>query len=126
MTNLLKTLVSSALLALSLAACKTGIASVTVAPGSASLTVGTTQAFTAVARDSASNVVPATFGWISSNPAIATVDASTGVATGVSSGNADITATAEGISGSASLTVTSLSGAGATWDSSTWDAGIWQ
>ena len=85
------------------------VASVTVSPASASLLVGATQQFTAVSKDSAGNTLTGrTVTWASSNTAVAMVSAS-GLATGVASGPATITATSEGQSGTAALTITAAS-----------------
>ncbi|HEY0016496.1 MAG TPA: Ig-like domain-containing protein [Longimicrobium sp.] len=85
---------------------ETGIAGqVIVTPDSASIPVGGTQQFTATVLDLHGNPIPgATPTWSSSAPAVATVDAS-GLATGVSPGQATITATYQAASGSATLTV---------------------
>lgn len=85
-------------------------ASVTVTPGAATIPQGGTQSFAAVALNAAGadvteGSVPAA--WISSNPAVATVDATTGLVTGVAAGTATITATIESASGTATVTVTS-------------------
>jgi uncharacterized protein YjdB len=73
--------------------------SVVVAPSGASISgVGATQTFTAVARDTFGTVIVGkTFTWTSLNPAIATVNASTGVVTAASAGQATISATADGL-----------------------------
>src|SRR5205823_2628224 len=82
------------------------VASVTVSPASASLTVGQTAQFSATARDANGNALagrPVT--WTSSDGAIASVSAS-GRATGVAAGGpVTITATSEGQSGAATVTV---------------------
>ena len=88
------------------------VATVTVTPSSASIVEGTTQQFTAVAKDANGNTVSTTFTWTSSTTSVATVSAS-GLATAVSAGSATITATsANGVAGSASLTVTTGGGGG--------------
>ncbi len=84
------------------------VASVELSPTSQSVVVGqNTPAFTAVTKDAAGHVLTGrtvTFG--SDNTAVATIDATSGVATGVSAGTAQITATSEGItSNAATLTV---------------------
>src|SRR5438445_731383 len=85
------------------------VASVTVSPGSASLQVGATQQFTAVTKDAAGNTLTGrTVTWASSNTAVATVSGS-GLARGVAAGTATITATSEGQSGTAAITVTAPS-----------------
>jgi DNA/RNA endonuclease G (NUC1) len=82
------------------------VASITVAPASANLTVGATQSFSASAFDIASQPIANTpFTWTSSNPAVATVS-STGVATAVAEGDTLIIATAaNGVAGSSALHV---------------------
>lgn len=80
---------------------------VVVTPGSKAFgAAGRTQAFTAVANDSNGNAIAGkTFAWSSTNTAVVTVDASTGVATSVANGSAQIRATADAVIGSASVTV---------------------
>ncbi len=82
------------------------VASVTVAPASSTIVVGGSASFTASAFDAASAPINgATFTWVSSNPAVATVSAS-GVVTGVAVGGASISATAaNGVGSSATVTV---------------------
>lgn len=81
-------------------------AQVVVTPGTFRFqTYGRTTAFAAEARDSTNNVVPGrTITWTSTNSAAVSVNAS-GVATAVSNGTALIQATADGITGSAQVTV---------------------
>jgi uncharacterized protein YjdB len=81
-------------------------ATITVSPETPSVQVGSTVTLTAVAKNATGDVVAATFGWATANPAIATVNASTGVVTGVAAGTVNMTATAGGITGSVSVTVT--------------------
>ncbi len=82
-----------------------GVATITVTPSPASVEVDKTFQFTAQAKASSGNgLTGVTFTWSSSNPAVATVDAS-GLVKGVGLGEATITATAEGKIGSATLTV---------------------
>ncbi len=84
----------------------TPVASVSVAPTQATISVGATTQLTATARDAAGNPLAGrTATWSSSNTAVATVNSS-GVVTGVAQGGATITATSEGRSGAASITVT--------------------
>jgi hypothetical protein len=81
------------------------VATVTVTPASASVQVGATQQLTAELRDANGDAItgrPIT--WASGNTNIATVNGS-GVVTGVAAGGTAITATSEGTSGSASVTV---------------------
>src|SRR6266851_5772709 len=82
------------------------VASVTVAP--ATVLVGVTVQLTATTRDAGGNVLTGrTVTWATSNPAVTTVN-STGLATGVAAGQATITATSEGQSGAAAITVSAL------------------
>ncbi len=82
------------------------VAAVSVSPASASLVVGTTQALTASARDASGNVLTGrAVTWSSGAPAVASVSAS-GVVTAVTPGSATITATVEGVTATAVLTVT--------------------
>jgi uncharacterized protein YjdB len=81
------------------------VASVSVSPTTANVTAGQTTTLTATLRDASGNTLAGRIiGWTSSDPAIATVSQS-GVVTGVAPGIATITATSEGQSGSASVTV---------------------
>ncbi|HKI96185.1 MAG TPA: Ig-like domain-containing protein, partial [Gemmatimonadales bacterium] len=83
------------------------VASVTVSPASAALhALGDTAAFTASVVDANGHPVTDTVvTWSSSAPNVASVDPTTGVATAVGNGTAQIVATAGGTSGSAALTV---------------------
>lgn len=82
------------------------VATVTVSPGTASLTViGSTQQFTAEARDANANLVAdVAFLWLSSNHNVAVVSP-TGLATGAGPGAAAIVAAGRGIPGLATLSV---------------------
>ena len=81
------------------------VASVQVAPATASLLAGSTQQLVVTARDSTGQALTGrTVSWATLNAAAATVNAS-GLVTGVSVGSATITATVEGVVGTASLTV---------------------
>jgi len=83
------------------------VATVAVSPATQSVDVGSsTPAFTAVTKDASGNVLTGrVVVWTSSDPSIATIDSTSGVATGVASGNVTITATSEGKTGTAMLTV---------------------
>jgi hypothetical protein len=84
------------------------VASVVVSPASANISVGATTPLSATPKDSAGNVLPGrVVTWTSSNLAIATVSAA-GLVTGVAAGAATITATSEGKSGSAALSVANV------------------
>lgn len=83
------------------------VASVAVAAGTTSLTIGQTTQATATTRDASGNVLtgrPIT--WSSSNPSIATVSSS-GLVTGVAAGSTQILATSGGQTGSLSISVVS-------------------
>lgn len=82
------------------------VASVTVSPSSASIKEEETQQFSATAYDSDdAEMSGKTFAWSSSSVSVATIDSS-GLATAVDTGSTTITATVDGKSGTASLTVT--------------------
>jgi hypothetical protein len=82
------------------------VASVTVSPASASLTVGATQQFAAILKDAVGNTLTGqAISWVSSAPAVATVSGS-GLATGVAAGTATISATSGGVTGTGAVTVT--------------------
>lgn len=85
------------------------ITSIAVSPATASIAVGATQQFVAVATysDGATAIITNSATWTSSNSAVATV-LDTGVATGVTPGTTTITATSGGKSGNGNLTVTAL------------------
>ena len=81
------------------------VATVTVEPATASVLLNGTQTFTATMRDADGNVLTGrTVTWSSSEHTIATVD-NAGVAIGHAFGEATITATSEGKTGSATLSV---------------------
>ena len=81
------------------------IETVEVIPSYVELPVGETAQLTATARDSDGNVVEVeTFEWTSSAPVVSSVDAD-GLITGHELGQATVTATAEGVSGSATVEV---------------------
>jgi len=82
------------------------VASVVIAPDPAIVHVGYARQFTAVARDAAGQPLPGrTILWTSSSQGIATVEAASGVVGGVSQGNVEIRATAEGVQGVANVTI---------------------
>src|SRR5205823_2648859 len=86
----------------------TAVASVTLAPATASLRVGQTVQLTATPRDSAGGALtgrPVT--WTSSNPSVALVNVG-GLVTGVAPGTTTMTATSEGQSSTAAITVTTV------------------
>jgi len=82
------------------------VASVSVTPSSATVPVGSTLQLTATPKDATgSPLTGRTVTWASSNTSVATVSA-TGLVTGQVAGTAIITATSEGQSGTAAITVT--------------------
>src|SRR5262245_733334 len=82
------------------------VGSVTVTPGSRTLiSNGASLQLTATLRASNGNVLlPRPMTWSSDEPVIARVD-SKGLVTGVSAGSTTVTATCEGVSGTATITV---------------------
>lgn len=83
------------------------VASVSVAPSSVSIAIGGTSQLSATLRDSAGTLLTGrTIEWRSGNSSIATVSAS-GTVTGVAAGNTTVTATSEGRTAAASITVQS-------------------
>jgi len=82
------------------------VASVSVAPGTASLPVGGTQQLAATLKDASGNVLTGrSVAWTSSNAAVATMGGS-GLVTAIAAGSATITAASGGKSGTATITVT--------------------
>ena len=94
------------------------VKSITVAPANLSVTVGATQQYQASATFSDGSVkdVTASTTWTSSNPTVATINAS-GVATAIAAGSTTITAAAENLTATTTLTVTSTTPPGATLSS---------
>jgi uncharacterized repeat protein (TIGR01451 family) len=84
------------------------IATISVSPSSPSIGMGGSQQFTATATDSGGNVINGvTFTWASSATNVATINSS-GLASGISQGTTQITASANGVTSSQdTLTVTS-------------------
>ncbi|HEX6809389.1 MAG TPA: Ig-like domain-containing protein [Gemmatimonadaceae bacterium] len=82
------------------------VASVSVAPNTATLRVGNTSQLTATVRDAGGNVLTGrTVTWASSATAAATVSTS-GLVTALAPGSATVTATSEGKSGTSAISVT--------------------
>src|SRR5207249_89042 len=82
------------------------VASVTVSPSSANVPAGSALQLTATPKDANGNALSGrTITWSSSNTAVVTVSSS-GLVTGIVAGSATITATSEGQSGTAAITVT--------------------
>lgn len=84
------------------------VASVVVAPATASLVVGGTRTLAATTRDSAGATLSGrTVTWASSSPAVANVS-SAGVVLAIAPGTATITATSEGRSATSQITVSAV------------------
>jgi len=82
------------------------VATVAVTPATATLEVGTGMVFSATPQDARGNALTGrAVLWTSSDAAVATVESDDGDANGVAPGTATITATSEGKSGTATLTV---------------------
>ena len=90
------------------------VSAVAVAPDTATVVEGDTLRLAATATDANAQVVAgAEFVWASGDTAVAVVDAS-GLVTGVGAGEAEVTATAAGVTGRATLTVVALTPAAVT------------
>ena len=95
--------------AVTVTAASVPVASVTVSPTTASVTAGQTVQLAATPQDASGNPLTGRVViWTSSNGAVATVSGS-GLVTTLAAGAATITATSEGQSGSAAVTVTAAS-----------------
>src|SRR5207244_587993 len=95
----------------------TPVATVSVSPASINLQTGQTSQLTATPKDAAGNpLVGRAVTWATSNGSVATVNA-TGLVTATGAGSATITATSEGKSGTAGVTVTAPTGQFAIGDS---------
>jgi len=82
------------------------VASVAIVQASPTLAAGQTATLTAAARDARGNSLPGrAFAWVSSNPAVATINPTTGLVTGVIGGTTQITATSDGVA-SPAITLT--------------------
>jgi uncharacterized protein YjdB len=91
---------------LTVAATAKTLTAIAVSPATANIAAGATEQFTAKATysDNSTADVTATVAWTTSNAEVAKINA-TGLATAQSSGSAAVTATMDGVSGSASVTV---------------------
>ena len=88
---------------------KVPVSTVTVSLASPSLTPGQTTQAAAVTKDSTTAALTGrAIAWTSSNTAVATVNASTGLVTAVAVGTTNIIATSEGKTGLATMTVTAV------------------
>jgi uncharacterized protein YjdB len=82
------------------------LTTINVTPLTPSVLVGATQQFTGATLDQNGAAFTATVAWTSSNPAIGTINSSTGLFTAVASGTTTITATSGAVSGNTMATVT--------------------
>jgi uncharacterized protein YjdB len=99
------------------------VATVTVNPTSASLVLGTLQQFTALLKDaSGATLTGRTVTWVSSNTVVASVNG-VGLVTGLALGTATLTATSEGKSGTATITVTDAPPGGVVFESN-WSTAV--
>ena len=81
------------------------VATVVVSPSQATIPIDSTAAFTATVMNSAGDILNLVVAWSSSHPDIAFVDSDVGLVRGVSPGVSTISATAGGVTGTASVTV---------------------
>ena len=96
----------SATITVSAPAAPAPVATVSVAPVSSNVLVGATVQLSATTRDASGNLLTGrVVSWSSPNGAIASVNPSTGLVTGVTVGSLTITATSEGKTGSATINV---------------------
>ncbi len=85
------------------------VSSVTVTPNSVSIFVDSMTTLSAQTRSAdGSTLSGRTIVWSSADPSVATVNSSTGLVAGVSPGTTTVTATSEGVSGSATVVVSQL------------------
>ena len=84
------------------------IARITLSPDSATLAIGEKQQFAATAYDAADAPLTSTaFVWASSNTSVGTVNA-TGTFSALAAGTTNVTATADNVTGTATITVTAI------------------
>lgn len=83
------------------------LTSVVVSPTSASMGIGKTIQMTAFGTydDGKRNQIKSGLVWSTSDATIASIDATSGIATGIAAGSATITGEAQGLSGTATLTI---------------------
>ncbi len=82
------------------------LTSITITPGSASLSIGQTTQASATGKDSQGTTVTSSYTWTTTNPAVATVS-STGMVSAMGPGATTIKAVASGVTGSMSVSVSS-------------------
>lgn len=84
------------------------IVRITLSPDSATLAIGETQQFAATAYDAADAPLTSTaFVWASSNTSVGTVNA-TGTFSALAAGTTNVTATADNVTGTATITITAI------------------
>lgn len=83
------------------------LTTIDVTPATSSILMGATQQFSASPKDQFDSPIASTIVWISSNPAVATINAN-GLATGVATGTTSIIASSSGVVGTSTLTVTPI------------------
>ncbi|HEU4878346.1 MAG TPA: Ig-like domain-containing protein, partial [Gemmatimonadaceae bacterium] len=81
------------------------VETVTISGDLSAMAVITTRQLTATVKDNEGTTLSRTVAWTSSNPAVLTVDPATGLATAKTPGTVTITASSEGKSGTASISV---------------------
>jgi trimeric autotransporter adhesin len=83
------------------------LTSIAVSPTSPAVTVGKTIQLSAFGTydDGSRKSITSGVDWSSGTPTVASIDSKTGIATGVTAGSTTITASSQGLSGSASMTV---------------------
>jgi adhesin/invasin len=81
------------------------VESVTIAGDLSPIPVVTTRQLSATIKDNEGTTLARPVSWTSSNPAILSIDATTGLATAKTPGSVTVTATSEGKSGTATITV---------------------
>jgi trimeric autotransporter adhesin len=108
-TNITATSEGATSTALSITVSPIPVATVAVNPSAPSVAVGGTQNFAGVTRDASNTVLTGrVVTWESLTPAVATINATTGVATAITPGTSTIRATSEGKQGTTTLTVTAV------------------
>lgn len=98
---------SQRFVAIAVVARQPAVASIAIDPGSATLSPGETRPFTATLRDAHGGALAGrSVAWSSSNAAVASVNAGTGVVTAVAPGSATIRASSDTVSATANVVVT--------------------
>ncbi|MFA6177308.1 MAG: cytochrome b5 domain-containing protein [Candidatus Paceibacterota bacterium] len=82
------------------------LTTINVTPATPAVVVGNTQQMTATTLDQNGAAISATVSWTSSNPAVGTINPTTGLFTAVAAGTTTLTATSGAVTGSTVATVT--------------------